>query len=304
MHAMQTVTMKSVIARVTTFKKYGWPFTDDHPRLSAHAMAKAGFFRENDRWDYVRCFLCNITVGQWNSESDLPMQKHKDQCQIVDVNARMGCLKLRYESFQTHGWPFPETHPYLSAYNMAMAGLYRINDDKCVDSVRCYMCCVIINHWDGNNDGPISRHALVSPECINNGLSGGISSNKLRIRQTENGNLSIPIVYPLYVNMIKRLNSFPRTFGLSEKVSTLTTIFRAYICTNRKSLALNGFFCKSPDLLQTYKDEKYNIDLVVCYACGFSLPYFLPSYNITHESMHAHRNPDCWHIITTCGSLN
>lgn len=297
--------MKSVIARVTTFKKYGWPFTDDHPRLSAHAMAKAGFFRENDRWDYVRCFLCNITVGQWNTESDVPMQKHKDQCQIVDVNARMGCLKLRYETFKTHGWPFPETHPYLSAYNMAMAGLYRVGERDCV---RCFACCVTISHWDGNNDGPITRHALVSPECSNsigsnsNNSSNSSSSNKLRIRQTENGNLSISIAYPLYANMSKRLNSFPLTFSLSEKVSTLTTIYRTYICTNRKSLALNGFFCKAPELLQTYKDERYNLDLVVCYACGFSLPHFLPTYNITHEHMHAHRHPECWHILTTRGN--
>lgn len=68
--------VNTVEGRLETFTDC-WPFPDDHPHLSARAMAEAGFYRHEalNKGDLVFCYRCFLSLYRWEDEDD-PAKLH------------------------------------------------------------------------------------------------------------------------------------------------------------------------------------------------------------------------------------
>lgn len=72
------------LARLNSFTQK-WPHADHSP-CSKEVMSKAGFFYLGYS-DCVRCFVCHITLENWDIETDEPWLKHLEvspRCMFAD----------------------------------------------------------------------------------------------------------------------------------------------------------------------------------------------------------------------------
>lgn len=240
----------------------------------------------------------------------------------------------RLQSFREHGWPYADTHPRLSARQMARVGFYRDGsggggEDGDNDSVVCYRCGIRLDRWNPDSDDPALEHSRYSVRCAklalvtsydvcgNNDASSmammpvaTTTTTPTTMTTTMAAMMTVTIKHPQRMDRCARLATLPRFVRVPQCVSSslVSTIFRAYACARRESLADAGFFCRL-DLERTNGDdsgsssELFDADsLLVCYACGVSLPYSVALHDISPARMHARLRPECWHTLITRGT--
>ena len=119
-------------------------------------MAAAGFYQHTPGNDAVSCFNCDVSLENWNEDSD-QITEHQSVSPNCTWNngTYMTTVDERLGSF--HTWPI-EMKPLPIA--MASAGFYHSN--KMTDSVTCFCCKVVLRDWKKNDD-PIQMHFQHAP---------------------------------------------------------------------------------------------------------------------------------------------
>lgn len=215
--------------KLSRTKQLFWP----HNVPTQKELADTGFYftPTTNHSDLVTCYLCNVTISNWNQITLAPAKIHFIQnknCPLANITAngekgRFMRLKTFFKSRERCNdietllnrgdslWPHDGTNWIASSTAMADAGFYYAPSTVGEDYGVCPFCGLGLDGWEAE-DEPKKEHAKKSPRCpFVRANYGELTKTRSKQRLTEKS--------------IKRISKKPTVSKIKKMKKKTDTVF-------------------------------------------------------------------------------